>query len=625
MRLRAAVSVAVASVLLVAGPRRAWAQPPPTPGDAPPQRVIVPPKLTHFVEAEFPPSEVEKGVGATVVLQIAISATGSVLDVKVLESAGPAFDERALAAARQFVFEPALVDGKAIPVKIQYRYGFTITEKLVKKTTADFEGIVRDRATKKPIADVRVALDTGQQTMTDTDGKFKVADVPVGEHAVTLSGEHLATVGTTETFEASKRIDATYEVEPKKEKAATGDEEEEIVVTAPRIKKQVVSTEVQATQAARVPGTQGDVLKVVENLPGIARAAAGSGALVVWGSAPTDTRVYVDGIHVPRLYHDGAFGSIVNSDLVRSVGLVPGGYGASYGRGLGGLVTVSLRPLDDEGVHGAVAADAIDASASVRAKVTDQIHAAVAFRKSYLDSSLAAGDSLLSSLNVQGLSSPSSVGQYIPIPSYWDGQARVVYELAPHETLELGGLISSDRTTRSLTNADPAFSTSQTQGTDFNRIYLRYEKHMTDGSLVEVVPSFGNDDTTWLNVYGTTPTELDNSSNVYATRADTARGPSARRRARATSTSSARRPPRRSTRTTGRRSSGAWPRTRRATSPSSTTLSTSFPACGSSRSSSRRTRSSRRRPGTPMSARRARSRSSSRASPCGTRSRPASP
>ena len=45
-----------------------------------------------FVEAEFPASEVKAGRGATVVLQIAITATGSVADVTVTGTAGPAFD-----------------------------------------------------------------------------------------------------------------------------------------------------------------------------------------------------------------------------------------------------------------------------------------------------------------------------------------------------------------------------------------------------------------------------------------------------------------------------------------------------------------------------------------------------
>jgi TonB family protein len=498
---------ALAALALATGEAEATAQPaqPAPPADAP-VHTIVPPRLVKFVEAEFPPSEAKAGRGATVVLQIAITATGSVADVSVQESAGPAFDAPALAAARQFVFEPAVVDGKPIPVKIAYRYVFKFEEKMVQKTTADFAGIVRDRRSKQPMADVRVALDTGQQALTDDQGRFAVPDVLPGEHTVTLSGEKLATVGTTETFEVAKRIDAIYEVDPKKEKAASGDEEEEIVVTAPRIKKQVVSTVVQAEQATRIPGTQGDVLKVVENLPGVARAAAGSGALVVWGSAPTDTRVYVEGVRVPRLYHDGGYRSIVSSDFVRSVELIPGGYGPLYGRGLGGLVTVALRPLDEPGIHGSVAADTIDSSASVRAQVSDKVHVAVAARKSYLDSVLSAVTS-------------EDVGLYVPLPRFWDAQARAVYAMAPHETIEVGGLVSSDRTTRNNPNPDPSLSTSSTSGTDFNRVYARYEKHTADGAVITITPSVGTDSTSLVDAYGSTVTELTNDSRVYGLRA----------------------------------------------------------------------------------------------------------
>ncbi len=472
-----------------------------------PAHVIVPPKLATFVQAEFPPSEVAAGHGAMVVLQIAIDVTGKVVGVAVAESAGPAFDAAAVAAANQFVFEPASVDGKLIPVKIAYRYSFTITEKLVKKQTADFEGTVRDRATKRPIPNVRVAVDTGVDTLTDEQGKFRIPDIAPGDHAVTLSGESVATVGTTETFEPSKKLDATYDVEKKHEKTGSDDEEEEIVVTAPRLKKQVVSTEVQATQAAKVPGTQGDVLKVVENLPGVARAAAGSSSLVVWGSAPQDTRVYVDGVHVPLLYHGGGYRSILPSDFVRSVELVPGGYGPGFGRGLGGLVTVNLRPLDEEGVHGSAGADVIDASADVRAKISDRVHVAVGIRKSYLDVSL------------QSVTT-EDVGNIVPIPRYWDSQALVSYQLAPHETISLGGLASSDRIANTLVNPNPALTTQSRTGTDFQRIFARYERHMADGSVVTVVPSFGFNSTSLANSYGPTVTDVTNNSTIFGLRAD---------------------------------------------------------------------------------------------------------
>jgi TonB family protein len=502
MNLRGLCLGAMAAIATVSGAPRALAD------DAPPQHVIVPPKLVTFVQADFPPSEVDKSKGATVTLQIAIDATGKVAAVTVVESAGPAFDGATLGAAKQFVFEPATVDGKAIPVKITYRYAFTITEKLVKKQTADFVGTVRDHATKQPMANVRIAVDTGQEALTDDLGKFKIPDVPPGDHAVTLSGESVATIGTTETFEPSKQLDATYEVDKKKQKTSD-DEEEEIVVRAPRLKKQVVSTEVAATQAQKVPGTQGDVLKVVENLPGVARAAAGSASLVVWGAAPQDTRVYVDGVHVPLLYHGGGYRSILPSNFVKSVELVPGGYGPAYGRGLGGLVTVAKRPLDEDGVHGSVGADVIDASTDVRAKVADGVHVAAGYRQSYLDAVTSAVTS-------------SDVGNIVPIPRYWDAQGRVVYDFAQHETLELGAFASSDRIANTLENPSPALTVRQTTGTDFQRVYLRYEKHLggdLGGAVVTVTPWFGFNYTTLANAYGPVLTDVTSNSTLFGARA----------------------------------------------------------------------------------------------------------
>jgi TonB family protein len=481
---------------------------PPAAGTATPTRTILPPKLVTFVPAQFPPSEIAAGRGATVILQISIDASGRVAAVTVVGSAAPAFDAAAVAAATQFLFEPATVDGAPIPVKITYRTQFTLTEKLVKKPAADFVGTVRDRVTKRPIANVRVALDTRQQTVTDEQGHFAVLDVPPGEHGLTLSGETIATVGTSETFEPSKRLDATYDIDEKKSRSAAGDDDDEqIVVTAVRLKKQIVSTEVQASQAQKIPGTQGDVLKVVENLPGVARSAVGSGALLVWGAAPQDTRVYVGGVHVPRLFHDGGYRSILPSAFVKAVELTPGGYGPGYGRGLGGIVTVTLLPLEGEGVHGSVGADVTDASTDVRANLGHGVHVALGARRSYLDTVLREVTS-------------ADVGNYVPIPRYWDGQARVGFELGPHETVELGTLASSDRIDHTLINQDPALTTRQTTATSFQRFYGKYEKHTGDGAVVTVVPWFGFDRASLVNVYGTTPTDVANASTLVAMRAD---------------------------------------------------------------------------------------------------------
>lgn len=339
-------SMAIAAALAVLAPHAAVAQPKAPPAAAP--KLTRAPKLVTFVEAPCPAAERASGKTATVVLQIAISATGTVDRATISESGGSAFDAAAVAAAQRFVFEPAEIDGKPAPVKVLYRYEFTL----------------------KPEAEAPPA--------------------PV---------------------ETSEKREPTPHVEERKEasKEAEGDDLE-LVITAPQIRKLVVSTEVPAEQGRRVPGAQGDVLRVVKNLPGVARSTVGSGALVVWGTSPEDTRVYVDGVRVPRLYHDGGLRSVVHSDLVKSVELAPGGYGALYGRGLGGLVTVALDPLEDKGFHGSIAADMLDAAGSVRASIGEKLHVELAARKSYLDALLP----VFTSRDVSSL---------FPIPRYADGAA----------------------------------------------------------------------------------------------------------------------------------------------------------------------------------------------------------
>lgn len=472
----------------------------------PTARLTKPPKLLQFVEAPYPDSEKAAGESASVVLQIAIGADGAVEQATVTESAGRAFDEAALNAVKRFIFEPAEIDGKPAPVKLVYRYEFVLKAEL--PTTARFVGTVRARGDRAPLAGVRVALGDGRHTVTDAQGRFSFDDVAPGPQTISLSGDTLTALSTEETFEAGKQLEATYDVEqaPAPGQSDEDSDDLEIVVKAPPLQKQVVSTEVSAEQGRRVPGTQGDVLKVVENLPGVARAAAGSGALVVWGAAPQDTRVYIDGVRVPRLYHDGGLRSVVHSDLVKSVELAPGGYGAAFGRGLGGLVTVATRPLEEDGFHGSAALDLLDAAAAVRAPIGEKLHVAVAARRSHL-------------ADVLPVFTERDVGALFPVPRYHDGQLKLAYVLAPGESVELGGLLSSDTTTRTVSSVDPAAQKRETRSTDFWRVYARYSRSLDDGGQIVFVPSFGIDKSAFVGRSGAAPQSLESESKVYQMRA----------------------------------------------------------------------------------------------------------
>jgi TonB family protein len=448
------------------------------------------PELTHFVAAEYPESERAAGLAAVVTLQLTIDATGHVTEASVATSAGEAFDAAAIEAARQFEFSPAEVDGAPSAIRILYNYEFSIETEVAPPPPARLGGIVRERGTGDVLAGVVIeARVAGEDALriatTDAEGRFALEDLPAGEIALTLSGERLGLIQTSETLAEGEALEVAYDVAlaPLVDETAPSEGDDlEIVVVAPPLRRSTVSTEVRADEARVVPGTSGDVLRVVESLPGVARSAAGAGQLIVWGASPEDTRVYVDGVRVPRLYHEGGLRSVVHSGLVRSVELVPGGYGATWGRGLGGLVSVGTELPMDDGVHGSAAIDVLDASAMMRG-ASGGFGAGIAARISLLD--LYAG-------NLLGTAATAVV----PIPRYRDGQARLRFDLAPGERLEVVGLLASDQFTRGVPSVDPAAVVRDRRALDFQRVYLRYVREPGDGSSLVVTPYFGLDQST---------------------------------------------------------------------------------------------------------------------------------
>jgi hypothetical protein len=354
------------------------------------------------------------------------------------------------------------------------------------------DGRVLERGNDRPLSGIVVRIvDLNLSATTDATGYFLFEALPAGTHRLEIGGtpvdEELAP-GTARTV--------TYRLAPTLPFEAT--------VRAP-LRREAVETRISVEEGRRAAGTQGDALKIVQDLPGVARAPFGQGQLVVWGAAPADTRIYVDDVEVPLLYHLGGFRSTVNDGLVRDLAFSPGGQGAAWGRGLGGLVRVTTRPLSSEGVHGFVGADVMDASALIEAALGKRVSLVVAGRYSYLDQI------------AQHLVS-ARAGDYVPIPRWDDYQMKLTVRLRADESLALSFLGSDDRLTRTLPSSDPAAVRSDRQAQSFYRAALRYLRHAT-GSSVEATAFFGFDHSLLSQSYGTTSTRLGDDAWRYGARA----------------------------------------------------------------------------------------------------------
>src|SRR6202012_154540 len=134
----------------------------------------------------------------------------------------------------------------------------------------------------------------------------------------------------------------------------------EVTATSDRPPREVTKRTLEAREISRIPGTNGDALKSIQSLPGVARPPGVRGVLIVRGSAPQDTQTFIDGTPVPLVYHFGGLSSVVPTEVLEKIDFYPGNFSSQYGRVQGGIVDVGLRAPKNE-YHGLAQIDLIDA------------------------------------------------------------------------------------------------------------------------------------------------------------------------------------------------------------------------------------------------------------------------
>jgi TonB family protein len=447
---------------------------------------VVPPQLLgEPAGAEYPPAEVARGRGARVVLELDVDAQGLVSAARPVTPPQPGFDDSALLAARSLRFSPARIGTQAIAVRIQYAFNFVppqaaglTPDAVAPEKPVSLRGIVRERGTRRKLAGIEVAAPGPEiSTFTDAGGRFELRGLPAGDQEIVIAAPGYLRFAMHEKVEEGRVAEVAYLLE------ALYGSPYEATVSGERERRELSRTSVSIEEVNRVPGTQGDALKVIEDLPGVARTSPiGGGFLVIRGSAPGDSLAFLDGLQIPLLYHFGALSSTVTPDLLGSIEYLPGNFSVQYGDMIGGLVQVQSRPLREE-LHGFVNLNLLEASFVVERAVPEVpgLRIALAGRRSYIDFILKAVVPSTADLSLT------------TAPTYYDGQIRIDYRPpgSAHE-LQLLALTSDDRLALLLkrpSERDPNVSGDVDAETGFSQIRLKHQ-YRTGPFSLETVAMF---------------------------------------------------------------------------------------------------------------------------------------
>ena len=192
-------------------------------------------------------------------------------------------------------------------------------------------GVVTREDSRRPIAGASILSERGAIAVTDVDGFFSID--------ATTNDRELTVVATGYVTRSVRIVDGLLQISLS---PASGSEVIEVIGKAPEETKPIRYT-LTVDEIRSIPGAGNDILRAAQVLPGVARIPFSFGGLVLRGTSPRDTGVYLDGIDVPIAFHFGGVTSFYPSGMLDDLQLVNGGFDASYGRAQGGLVTLTTR------------------------------------------------------------------------------------------------------------------------------------------------------------------------------------------------------------------------------------------------------------------------------------------
>jgi hypothetical protein len=295
--------------------------------------------------------------------------------------------------------------------------------------TGGVTGLVTEARTGAPLAAVLVKIQsTGQQSFSDGDGRFEIADVPSGTQTVVVSVVGFGLVRRDVTVVAGSVVDVAI---PVAEGASTY--VEDVAVSASPFREAEPGVASQSVLGSRdLLALRGlvadDPFRAVQVLPGVSTGDDFRAEFALRGLGPSNIGIAVDGVDSPLLFHtvrgvqDGGSIGLINSDILESATLLAGTHPQRLGAQLGSRLDFTTRDGSRERlvVRGMLSASAASTVWEGPIGSSKKASWLVAVRKSYIDWLLRQIDS----------TTDTTFG-------FSDAQGKVTVDLSPRQTLRM--------------------------------------------------------------------------------------------------------------------------------------------------------------------------------------------
>lgn len=228
--------------------------------------------------------------------------------------------------------------------------------------TGTIRGNVYDQETGAPILFANIRLvEASLGANTDENGFFSLSNVPVGTYS--LVATYLGYDSTAlRVILAADAVNyqrillkpnainlTTVDVSGRLQKARTEIGVSTLTVTPKQIK--------------RLPsaGGEADIAQYLPLLPGIISSGDQGGQLYIRGGAPVQNKILLDGMTIFNPFHSIGLFSVFETETIRSIDVLTGGFNAEYGGRISAVVDIKTREGNKQRFSGLVSASPFQA------------------------------------------------------------------------------------------------------------------------------------------------------------------------------------------------------------------------------------------------------------------------
>lgn len=238
------------------------------------------------------------------------------------------------------------------------------------KNNAVIRGNIYDKNGGQPVPFANVILrGTNQGATTDANGFYQISNLKAGDYTVFISfigydsSETKVSLRESEIAyksfylsEATKSLDVV-EISGKKESARTTTQVSKITITQREIKS--------------LPSTGGepDIAQYLTVVPGVLTTGDQGGQIYIRGGAPVQNKVLLDGMTIYNPFHSIGFFSVFETEMIRSVDVLTGGFNAEYGGRISAVVDLKTREGNKTRFAGLISGSPFQAKALIEGPI----------------------------------------------------------------------------------------------------------------------------------------------------------------------------------------------------------------------------------------------------------------